>query len=139
MFGAGDLELGLHKLILRCLLDTRWRCQICFFTSLDLIFFSLYISVTALTHVLCFQGGGLCHREFDSGALLRGEREIRGNTFSKRNIKGSRDKVCNLDAVSQGYTVLSLIRSHTICLMPHRSPKDLRMFAHDLFQAFKIN
>lgn len=139
MFGAGDLEPGLHKLILRCLLDTRWRCQVCFITSLDLIFFSLYFSVMAITHVLCFQGGGLCHGEFDSGAQMRGERELHGSTFSKSNIKGSRDEIYNLDAVSQGYTVLSLIRSHTICLMSHRSSKDLKMFAHNLFQGFKIN
>lgn len=39
---AGELEPGLHVLILRCLLDTRWRCQVYFFTSLDLIFFLLF-------------------------------------------------------------------------------------------------
>lgn len=42
----------------------------------------------ALIQVPCFQVGGLCHREFDAGAQLRGEREIRGSVFSNGNIEG---------------------------------------------------
>lgn len=89
-FGAGELEPGLHMLILRCLLDTRWRCQVYFFPSLDLIcsFFSLYSAVMALIHVPCFQVGGLCHRELDFGTQLRGKREIWGSIFSNSNIEG---------------------------------------------------
>lgn len=41
----------------------------------------------ALIQVPCFQVGGLCHRELDAGAQLRGEREIQGSIFSNSNIE----------------------------------------------------
>lgn len=101
-FRAGDPGPGLYMLIPRCLLDTRWRCQVYFFTSLDLIFFlSPYGAVMAFIHVLCSQGGGLCHRGSDAPAQLRGEREIRGSSFSRRNRTGSRDTSHNWGPVSQ--------------------------------------
>lgn len=54
-FSGKISDSGLQTLILRCLLDTRWRGQVCFFTSLDFGFFffsfSLYRAVIAFIHV----------------------------------------------------------------------------------------
>ena len=83
MFGAKDLEPGLHMLILRHLLGTRWRCQVSFLTSLDLIFLLLSFHRVVMTLI---QGGGLCHKESVAGPQVRSLREIWGSSWGKGNI-----------------------------------------------------
>ena len=55
------------------------------FIRFEILF--LCSTVLAFIHVPCFQCGGVCHREFDVGTQLRGDREIWGSSFSNSHIQ----------------------------------------------------
>lgn len=83
-FQISYLNPGLQTLLLRCLLDTRWRCQVYFFTSLDFDFFllslqscnSIYSCPFAFSVVVCVTKNLML-------GLNKGVKKMWGSSFSK--------------------------------------------------------